>query len=64
MHTRPHRRKDQLPLGSLRDLRFLYVFAPVQHYQDGTITGPKGPGGVRENGDISEASFKLCIIPT
>ena len=22
MHTRPHRRKDQLPLRSLRDLRF------------------------------------------
>ena len=30
MHARPHRRKDQLPLRSLRDLRFRYVFAPVR----------------------------------
>ena len=28
MHARPHRRKDQLPLRSLRDLRSRYVFAP------------------------------------
>ena len=30
MHARPHRRKDQLPLRSLRDLRSRYVFAPVR----------------------------------
>ena len=30
MQARPHRRKDQLPLRSLRDLRSPYVFAPVR----------------------------------
>ena len=30
MHARPHRRKDQLQLRSLRDLRYRLVFAPVQ----------------------------------
>ena len=30
MHARPHRRKDQLPLRLLRDLRFSYVFAPAR----------------------------------
>ena len=30
MHARPHRRKDQLPLRSLRDLRSFWVFAPVR----------------------------------
>ena len=30
MHARPHRRKDQLSLRSLRDLRSRYVFAPVR----------------------------------
>ena len=30
MHARPHRSKDQLPLRSLRDLRFPYVFAPAR----------------------------------
>ena len=30
MHARPHRRKDQLPLRSLRDLRSRWVFAPVR----------------------------------
>ena len=30
MYARPHRRKDQLPLRSLRDLRSRYVFAPVR----------------------------------
>ena len=33
-------------------------------YQDGNIRGPKGPRGTRGNGDISEARFRLCIIPT
>ena len=28
MHARPRRRKDQLPLRSLRDLRSRWVFAP------------------------------------
>ena len=32
--------------------------------QDGNIGGPKGPRGTRGNGDISEARFMLCIIPT
>ena len=32
--------------------------------QDGNISGPKGPRGTRGNGDISEARFMLCIIPT
>ena len=32
--------------------------------QDGNISGPKGPLGTRENIDISEARFMLCIIPT
>ena len=30
MHARPHRRKDQLPLRSLRDFRSRWVFAPVR----------------------------------
>ena len=30
MHARPHRRKDQLPLRSLRDLRSRWVFAPFR----------------------------------
>ena len=30
MHARPHRRKDQLPLRLLRDLRSRLVFALVQ----------------------------------
>ena len=30
MQAHPHRRKDQLPLRSLRDLRSRYVFAPVR----------------------------------
>ena len=30
MHARPHRRRDQLPLRSLRHLRSRWVFAPVR----------------------------------
>ena len=30
MQARPHRRKDQLPLRLLRDLRSRYVVAPVR----------------------------------
>ena len=30
MHARPRRRKDQLPLRSLRNLRSRLVFAPVR----------------------------------
>ena len=32
--------------------------------QDGNISGPRGPQGTRGNGDISEARFMLCIVPT
>ena len=33
-------------------------------WQDGNMSRPKGPRGTRGNGDISEAHFMLCIIPT
>ena len=35
MHARPHRRKDQLPLRLLRDLRSRNVFARVRPYLAG-----------------------------
>ena len=55
MHARPHRRENQLPLQSLRDL-----FAPVrpglarwEHKR------PQGAAGTRGNGEISETGFIL-----
>ena len=42
--------------------RSLLLFDLAQ--QDGNISGPKGPRGTRRIGDISEARFMLCIIPT
>ena len=33
-------------------------------WQDGNISSPKCPRGTRGNGNISEARFILCIIPT
>ena len=60
MHARPHRRKDQLPLRSLRDLRSRYVFAPARpRLARWEYKRPQGAAGTRVNGDISEARFKL-----
>ena len=56
MHARPYRRKGQLPLRWLRDLRSRLVFAPVRpglarwEYK----RPRKGPRCTKGNGDISE----------
>ena len=42
--------------------RSLFLFDLVQ--QKGNISGSKGPRDTRGNGDIFEALFMLCIIPT
>ena len=65
MHARPHRREDQLPLRSLRDLRSRSVFARVRprlaRWEHKRL---KGQRGTRGNEDISVGRFILCIIPT
>ena len=59
MHAHSHRRKDQLPLRSLRDLRFLYVFAHVRpRLARWEYRGPRGTRGI---GDKSVARFILYI---
>ena len=45
MHARPHRRKDQLPLRSLRDLRSPLVFAPVRPRLRWEYKWPQGAAG-------------------
>ena len=65
MHARLHHRKDQLRLRSLRDLRSRWVFAPVRpRLARWEYKQPKGPQKTTGNGDISEARFMLCIVPT
>ena len=60
MHTRPHRRKDQLPLRSLRDLRSRYVFAPVQpRLARWNISGPKGGRGALEGMGHIRGTFSI-----
>ena len=54
---------DRFPMSvPARSLLLLELALPLQ--QDGKISGPKVPMGTRESGDISEAGFMLCIIPT
>ena len=46
MQVRPHRRKDQLPLQSLSDVRVRYVFAPVRPgLARGEYKWPQGAAG-------------------
>ena len=62
MHARPQRRKDQLPLRSLRDLRSRSVFAPVRpRLAKWEYKQPKGPRGTSRNGGISEGQ-KHCNL--
>ena len=63
MHARPHRRKIQLPLQSLRDLRFPYIFAPARpRLARWERKRPQGTGGTGGNGNWSETRFTLGII--
>ena len=57
-----NRRKDQLPLRSLRDLRSRDAFAPVRpSLARWEYKRPQGTAGTRGIGDISEARFILYI---
>ena len=63
MHARPHYRKDELTLRSLRDLGSRWVFAPVRpRLARWEHRRPQGAAGTRGNGAGIAIDMQNAII--